>query len=186
MNTIARTSAAALLVAVMPMAAAQSSPQNPQDSPPAEQVQEDPAKDTQEGVGIRKEIDQTVDAIRSYSAERRTEAMANAKRGIEDLDRQMQLLQERMDQRRGRMSQSARSRSEATMADLRERRNTLAEWYGGLRHSSTAAWGEVRAGFVKSYHDLADAMRKANEVFEQDRQDKQDSAADQPASDDRP
>ena len=51
------------------------------------------------------------------------------------------------------------------MADLRQRRNALAEWYGGMRHSSTAAWGEVRTGFVSSYHELAAALRKARAEF---------------------
>jgi hypothetical protein len=61
------------------------------------------------------------------------------------------------------------------MADLRKRRNQLAEWYGGMRHSSVDAWGEVKSGFVTSYHDLADAMRNAREQFDQDRSDEAQS-----------
>ncbi len=185
MNGIPHLCAVALLMTVMPMAAAQSSAQEPPpaDPPKAEQPQNEPAKSNPRDSQLRKEVDQKVDAIRTYSAERRDEAVANGRRAAEDLDRQMERLQGQMDQGWDRMSQAARTRSQATMADLRKRRNALAEWYGGMRHSSTAAWSEVRGGFVKSYHELADAMRKAKAEFEQDDKNR---AADKPPRDDKP
>lgn len=185
MNGIPHLCAVALLVTVMPMAAAQSPAQvpPPSDPPKAGQPQDEPAKNSPKSSQVKEEVDQAVDAFRTYSADRRDEAVANARRAAEDLDRQMEQLQEQMDQRWGRMSQAARTRSQATMADLRKRRNAMAEWYGGMRHSSTAAWGEVRVGFVKSYHELADAMRKARTEFEQDDKDR---AADEPQREDKP
>lgn len=162
MNAIPRVFATVLLVTVLPTADAQSAAQQPPpDQPAAEQPKDVPTKDPQGSVDISKEVEHTVDAIRAYSVERRAEAMAAAKRATDDIDGQTQRLQEQMDQRWAVMSDAARTRSQATMADLRQRRSALAEWYGGLRHSSTAAWSEVRGGFVRSYHELADAMRKA-------------------------
>lgn len=178
MNTIPRILAAGFLMTLMPLAAAQSAGQ----TPPPDQPEAEQAKDPQGSGDISKEVGHTVDAIRSYSAERRAEAVADARRAAEDLDRQMQRLQDETDQRWGRMSQTAKTRSQATMADLRKRRNALAEWSGGLRHSSTAAWGEVRGGFMKSYHELADAMRKARAEFDKDNRDQ----ADEPESGDKP
>lgn len=164
MNAIERRLAAALLITFMPLAAAQTAAQKPPPDPPAAGQAKDP-----EGSGdVGKEVGHTVDAIRAYSAERRAEALADSKRAAEELDRQMQRLQEQTDQRWERMSQAARTRSQATMADLRERRNALAEWSGGMRHSSTAAWAEVRGGFVKSYRELADAVRAARAEFDKD------------------
>jgi len=185
MNGIPHLCAAALLVAVMPMAAARSSSQEvpPAAAPEAGQSKDEPAKTSPPGSQLRREVDQAVDAIRSYSAERRDEAAANARRAAEDLDRQMARLREQTDQSWDRMSQAARARSQATMADLQKRRNALAEWYGGMRHSSTAVWSEVRGGFVKSYHELADAMRKAKAEFEQDDKNR---AADKAPRDDKP
>jgi hypothetical protein len=84
-------------------------------------------------------------------------------------------MQSQMENGWARMSQATRTRSEQTMTDLRKRRNQLSEWYGGMRHSSVDAWGEVKSGFVTSYHDLADAMRKAREQFDQDRSDEAQS-----------
>lgn len=175
MNAIAHVAGAALLVAAMPVALAQSAAQEPPADPPAAgQPKDAPASEAQGSGDIGKEVERTVDAIRAYSAERRAEAVADAKRAADDLDRQTQRLQEQMDQRWGRMSQAARARSQATMADLRQRRNALAEWYGGLRHGSTAAWGEIRSGFVRSYHELADAVRRARAEFDRDNKDDAD------------
>lgn len=174
MNAIPRLSAAAVLTIIMPLAAAQGASQKPPPAAPstAEQSKSQPAKPPQKSTStpVRKEIDQAVDAIRTYSAERRTEALANARRASDDLDRQMERLQQQTDQAWNRMSQASRTRSQATMADLRKRRNALAEWVGGMRHSSATAWGEVRAGFVKSYHELANAVRKAREELEKSRE----------------
>lgn len=164
MSAIERHLAAALLIIFVPLAAAQTEAQKPPpDPPPARQ-----AKDAEGSGDVSKEVAHTLDAIRAYSAERRAEALADAKRAAADLDRQMQRLQEQTDQRWERMNQAARTRSQATMADLRKRRNALAEWSGGMRHSSTAAWAEVRGGFVKSYRELADAIRAAKAEFDKD------------------
>lgn len=177
MNAISRLLAAGLLMTLTPLAVAQSTGQKP---PPA-QPEAAQAQDAKGSDDISKEVRHTVDAIRAYTAERRAEAVADAKRAAEDIDRQMQRLQEQTDQRWNRMSQKAKTRSQATMADLRKRRNALAEWTGGMRHSSTAAWGEVRGGFVKSYQELADAMRKARAEFDKDNK----RQADEPESDDK-
>lgn len=181
MNGIPHLCTAALLVAVMPMAAARSSSQEapPAAAPEAGQATDQPTTTSPPGSKLRREVEQAVDAIRSYSAERREEAVASARRAAEDLDRQIARLQEQTGQSWGRMSQAARTRSQATMADLQKRRNALAEWVGGMRHSSTVAWGEVKGGFVNSYHELADALRKARTEFDQDEKDR---AADKPSA----
>lgn len=163
MNCFPRSCLAALLVAAMPVVAAHGALQDapPAAPPKAAPATDAPAKTSPQGEQVRREVDEAVDAIRGYSAELREQAVANAKRAGEDLDSQMARLQEQTDLRWDRMNQAARKRSQETMADLRQRRNALAEWYGGMRHSSSAAWDEVRTGFVSSYHELADALRNA-------------------------
>jgi len=161
MNSSPHSCVVALLMAVaMPVAAAHDASQDaPAAAPP--KSADSSAKPSPQGEQVRREVDEAVDAIRGYSAELREQAVATAKRAAEDLDSQMARLQEQTDLRWDRMNQAARMRSQETMADLRQRRNALAEWYGGMRHGSSAAWGEVRTGFVTSYHELADALRKA-------------------------
>ncbi|MBJ6981658.1 hypothetical protein [Luteimonas sp. MC1572] len=172
MNAIQRRLAAGLLVLVTPIAVAQRAADQAASKPatPAtpEQAEKERAGSAAEEGRMRSEIDRSVDAIRTFSAERRAEALANARRGAEELDRQIQRLDAQLARDRERMGQSARTRAEATMADLRQRRNTLAEWYGGLRHAAAASWSEVRSGFVKTYHELSDTLGKARGELKRD------------------
>jgi hypothetical protein len=168
MNTTSRICAVALLVALAPLVNAQDASKPAQSTPP----QTEPAAPAPtQGEKAKKEVDKAVDAIRDYSIERRDEAMASARQSTEALDQRIEAMQSQMEDGWSRMSQATRTRSEQTMADLRKRRNQLAEWYGGMRHSSVDAWGEVKSGFVTSYHDLAEAMHKAREQFDQERSD---------------
>lgn len=77
-------------------------------------------------------------------------------------------MQAQLGQRRDRMNDAARARSHQEMADLRRRRNELAEWIGGMCHGPADAWNEVKAGFVRSCHDLEQAVRKAQAQFERE------------------
>lgn len=187
MNDVPRLCATALLVALIPGGGvvAQEQSQDAQDAatapPKSEPVTGPSATPNPQGDPTRREADEAVDAIRGYSAELRDQAMASAKRAADDLDRQMARLQAQTDERWERMSEAARTSSQATMSELRQRRNALAEWYGGMRHSSAAAWGEVRTGFVTSYHELADALRKARAEFAKDEK----PAAEKPADDEK-
>lgn len=176
MNTLSRASATILLMSVAQLAVAQTEPTPPPDAPRAEPSVEQQPEGPQGSGDVGKEIGHAVDAIHSFSVERRAEAIANARRAADDLDRQMERLQQQTDQGWSRMSQAARDRSQATMADLRKRRNALAEWVGGLRHGSVAAWGEVRDGFIGSYHELADAIRDAGTSPGSKGEEKEDNA----------
>lgn len=110
---------------------------------------------------MRKEVNEAVDAIRGYTVERREQAMTSARAGLRELDREMRELQARSAVQGRRMSEAARANMERTMDELRERRTQLAEWTGSLRHGGADAWEEVREGFVRSYHEFESAMQRA-------------------------
>ena len=154
---LVRYAATVVLVAAMPLASAQDPAQAPPENPEVGHAQQDATDEAGERG--------RVEALREITAERRDEAVASARRAADDLDRQMERLQQQMDEGWDRMSQATRARSRSMMADLRQRRNALAEWVGGMRHGSNAAWADVRGGFVKSYQELAEAMRKARAEF---------------------
>lgn len=139
--------------------AAVAAAQDPASAPPADDTKREQ---------MSKEVDEAVEAIRAYSVERRDEAVERAQRSMEDIDRRIGALQADMDRRWNRMSESARRQSQAAMADLRQRRRDLSEWSDGMRHSSGKAWGDVKAGFVNGYRELAEALRKARTEFERE------------------
>jgi len=70
-----------------------------------------------------------------------------------------------MEQKWELMDQAARENAQKTLKSLRQNRNNLAEWYGGMKHSSAKAWGHVKNGFIKSYEALLEAYDKAKKEF---------------------
>lgn len=132
---------------------------------------------------VKKELREAMDALASYSVERRDEAVAGAQKASVALDAEIARLQERMDHGVQRMSQAARDRSRLSMDDLHRRRSELAEWMGGLRHGSATAWSEVKRGFARSADELEQAVQRARAQFERDQGEtaKRDPAADKAA-----
>lgn len=108
----------------------------------------------------------TVDRIRDYTVARRNEALEAARTSTEALDRDIASLQQDVQERWASLGGDARGRTSAALAELRDRRTRVAEWYGGMQHGSDRAWDEVKSGFVDSYHTLSDAFRRARSQFE--------------------
>lgn len=151
---------AAAVLLCMPLAAGAQAPA-PQKAPATQSA---PAtKEPAQRKEVRKEVGEAVDSIRTYSFERREEAIAIARRSMDELDMQFDRMQAQSHAQWAKMSEAARTRSQRTAAELRRQRNAMSEWYGGMRQSSAAAWSEVKGGFISSYHDMVAKMQKARE-----------------------
>jgi hypothetical protein len=157
MASLLRIATLGLLIGVLPAMAQQKATQPP------------PKKEPTRTEAVRQEVAQKVDAIRAYSETQRKEALARARTALEDADRRIETLQASADERRQTISQSARTRLDAALHDIRKKRNEVSEWYGGMQHGSSAAWDEVKTGFIESYHALSESMRRAREQFEKER-----------------
>lgn len=110
---------------------------------------------------VKKEMAETAEAIRNYSADQRDEAVKKIKKSMDNLDGHIDRLETRLDMEWDKMSRSARKNTQDALMALRKQRNDVAEWFGGLKHSSGDAWEEVKKGFIKSYRALGDAFEKA-------------------------
>ena len=116
---------------------------------------------------MNKDVDEAVESIRAYSIEQRNVALGNAQRAQSEIDRGIGDMQRNINVHRGRMTASVRHQADATMADIRKRREDLSSWYGRMHHDSGQAWGDVKNGFVDSYHGISEALRKARVEFDQ-------------------
>jgi flagellin-specific chaperone FliS len=116
-----------------------------------------------------KEVDEKVaeaaEAIKSYSVDQRDEALKKAQAILNDLDARIDRMEFQLNEKWDGMNQSARNNATATLKALRKQRNKVAEWYGGLKHSSGNAWEDVKKGFLSSYRELRDAFDKAKGEF---------------------
>lgn len=115
---------------------------------------------------VRKEISEAIDAIQGYSVEQRDEALHQGRKMLNSLDARIERQEERLRQQWHKMTDSTRQQTKATLRDLKEKRNDLAEWYGGLRHSSGHAWEGIKKGFTDAYSELQTAMDNAEREFE--------------------
>lgn len=103
--------------------------------------------------------------IKDYTVAQRDEAIKSAKAALDDVDARLRRLERKLESEWDKMDQAARKKARATLAALRRERNELAEWYGGLKHSSAESWEQVKAGFVKSYEVLKESFSKAAKAF---------------------
>jgi hypothetical protein len=104
-------------------------------------------------------------AIKDYTVAQRDEAVKQAKAALDDADARIRRLERRLDNDWDKMDEAARKHARATLDALRRERNELAEWYGGLKHSSSEAWEEVKSGFAKSYDALKKSFTRARKEF---------------------
>ena len=109
---------------------------------------------------IRTEIDEALSAIGSYSAEQRDVAVSKAKQALEKTDIYIEQLQQQLDQDWQRMNQKTRTKAREALNTLQKQRTDLAEWYGGLKHSSAGVWDDIKEGFSKSYKELGVSLGK--------------------------
>jgi hypothetical protein len=104
-------------------------------------------------------------ALKDYTVAQRDEALKQAKAALDGADARIRRMERKLDNEWGNMDQAARRKSRAALNALRRERGELAEWYGGLKHSSAESWEQVKAGFVKSYEVLRKSFAKARKEF---------------------
>jgi hypothetical protein len=114
---------------------------------------------------VGRKVDETSQAIKSYTVEQRDEAIKKARAALRDVDRHIGRLERKLDDKWDQTDQAARKKGRATLNALRRQRNEAAEWLGGLEHSSAESWEEVKNGFVKSYETLGESFAKARKEF---------------------
>ena len=115
---------------------------------------------------VKDEMADVGKVIGQYSADRKDEAIAKADAALKKLDARIDKLGSSIEEKSNQMSDSARTKAANTMKALTRQRSQVAEWYGGLKHSSSDAWEHVKQGFAESYDTLQDSWSKAKREFE--------------------
>ncbi len=114
---------------------------------------------------VRKQNAQALEAMKNYSAAQRDEALAKGKQLLDTMDDRIDQLEQRSQTEWAELSQQARQQRRESMRALRQQRDDLAQWYGGVRHSSADAWDEVKQGFVDAYGTLSRSFGDAVTQF---------------------
>ncbi|HKJ50965.1 MAG TPA: hypothetical protein VKB27_05660 [Gammaproteobacteria bacterium] len=114
---------------------------------------------------IRQETVQLLQALESYGAEQRDEALSRSRTALENIDRRIETLESRMLEKWSDMDQAAREQARASLQALHEQRTRVAEWYGSMKSSSAGAWGHIKEGFSKAYQALQEAWENSEREF---------------------
>jgi len=125
----------------------------------------EPSSDKTTAKDLSRKAGETGRAMKDYTVAQRDEAIKQAKAALDDVDARIRRMERKLDNEWDKMDQAARRRSRAALNALRRERGELAEWYGGLKHSSAESWEQVKAGFVKSYEVLRQSFAKARKEF---------------------
>jgi len=115
---------------------------------------------------VKQEVAKTYESLQKYTLEQKDEAIAAADRKLEALDAKIDQMQGQLDSRWQNMSKATRQKTRDMMNKLNKEREKVAEWYGGMRHSSADAWEEVKKGFADSYDQLQQAFAEARKDFD--------------------
>jgi hypothetical protein len=121
----------------------------------------EPATSKMTAKDVSRKADETARAVGKYTIQERDEALKSAKAALDDVDARMRALDRKVDREWDHMDQAARARARTAQNALRRERDEVAEWYGGLKHSSAESWDEVKTGFVSSYEKLKASFAKA-------------------------
>jgi len=114
---------------------------------------------------VKEKVAAAAEAIKNYSVDQRDEALKKAQSVLDDLDGRIDRMQSQLNEKWDQMDKLARQKATDSLTTLRKQRNDSAEWYGGLKHSSSNAWEDVKKGFLKSYQALRDTFDKVQSEF---------------------
>ncbi len=114
---------------------------------------------------VKKETQDLLQTIGSYTADKRDEAVQKAKVGLNKLDKRIDVIEARIDKNWDKMNKSARKEARENLKALRKQRNQVAEWYGSMKTSSADTWDRMKKGFSDTYKALEDAWEKSEKEF---------------------
>ncbi|MBU0680779.1 MAG: hypothetical protein KKD73_05085 [Proteobacteria bacterium] len=114
---------------------------------------------------VKKETKELLQALKSYSAAQRDEAIEKTRSTLEHLDKRIDALEKRLDNDWDKMDQTAKKNARASLKELRSQRTKVAEWFGGLKSSSTEAWDHMKEGFSEAFTSLHQAWEKSEKAF---------------------
>ena len=115
---------------------------------------------------VKQETQDLLKTLKAFTIDKKDEAVQKTKAELDKLDKRIEGLESRVDERWGKMDKAAREKSRANLKALRRQRTQVAEWYGSLKSSTGDAWEHMKKGFSDAYESLNDFWEKSEIEFE--------------------
>lgn len=110
---------------------------------------------------VKKEINETLQAIAATTEEQRDQAKLKAEELLERLDTEIRNLEAEIDKKSGEMTWAAKLRINSNLRQLKRRRNDLAKRYDALREDTKQAWEDIKSGFVDGVRAVTEKLDDA-------------------------
>ena len=117
-----------------------------------------PTSDAATREDVKRETDEAVDAVMSYSTARRQAAQERARTALDRMGARLERLQDDLARERAQSGEQARDAGAWMMAGARERLALASQSMKELEAAGEAEWPRARERFVDSYRSLADAV----------------------------
>lgn len=115
---------------------------------------------------VKQETQDLLQTLEAYTADQKDKAIGRTKAAMDKLDKRIDALEARVDNRWDKMDKDARQKARDGLKALRKQRNQVAEWYGRLKGSTENAWEHIKEGFSDAYKGLNDTWEKSENDFD--------------------
>ena len=116
---------------------------------------------------VKKELSEAMDAIRAFSAERKEDALKAMEQALIKMDRQIDLLGDKIKKEWEQMEPEARKKAEETMKKLHQQRDRMANAIEEWSTDSATSWNKIKEEFMKSYEEFKKSYEDADEQYDE-------------------
>ena len=110
---------------------------------------------------VEKKTGEAWDTVKSYSVEKKNDAVAYGKKLVRESDDQIKGLEKKAAQASG----DAKARYKREITDLKAKSKNASKKLDEMGKASGAAWDNARNGFADAYRDLSQSFEKAAAQF---------------------
>ena len=111
---------------------------------------------------VSTQMDENLEDIQEFTVEQKNDAMRTARHALDDLDRQITLLQSEIDSRWQGLSQQARLDKQSAMATLKEQRAELESRYQALQQAGADNWDAAKVKFSQGWEAIKESWQALN------------------------
>jgi thioesterase domain-containing protein len=112
---------------------------------------------------VKQETQDLLKSIRSYSVDKKDEAVQKAKEGLSKLDKLIASQQGKLDKNWDSMNETAREQAAENITALREQREQVATWYNSMKTSSVDTWQRMKKGYSDAYNALEESWEESGQ-----------------------
>ncbi|MCG8391519.1 MAG: hypothetical protein MI745_00390 [Pseudomonadales bacterium] len=100
---------------------------------------------------VEAQMEDTLEDIQQFSVEQKNDAMRTARHALDDLDRQITLMQSNIDSQWRELSQQARLQKQEALSALKDQRADLEKQYQTLQKAGANNWEAAKSQFQQSW-----------------------------------